>query len=479
MFGVGKRGGQMVVHSLFQALCLCTTWTAVVAASPQEASPRNVSDPSPILSTIQLPSLPMETGVAPSTVILTVTSLSSAGPILGSPPATPQLTPIGPPMEFTEEPLRPIPPVSTASVGDPSGHHEITEPNLTATASCRGCSPVIEISVSGWDPVTSPAAEQAGPSSPVPNLQPPPPPHQTTIIAGDSAIIVSQAPGGSAVVVDGSATIAPGETVTVGDRPVAVQTSDGKTHIIIGTSSIPILPSSPQPAGSTITRGPVLLSPIVLAGETLTANSASEFVIGSQTLSPGGHAITVSGTVISLLPSATVAVVNDKTTTLAQVAEVNGQPTTIGTIAVISGKTTTLSQTYGGYYTKTHAPFLTWSDHIYTPNAAGYYRLGPGTTLIPGGPPVTVSGTVVSLDASGTAAVFAGSTSQMRPVTTVVTWTMPVEGWSRWSSGWPSITGGPVPPQSTGKHSSAGVSGFVEGFFLLGVIGVGWLAVWL
>jgi hypothetical protein len=201
-----------------------------------------------------------------------------------------------------------------------------------------------------------------------------------------------------------------------------------------------------------------ILSPLVIAGETITANPAYEYIIGTKTLAPGGPAITVSGTTLSLLPSATAVVIN--------------------------GQTTHIAQSYGGYYgTTTIAPLLTWKSHVYTPNAAGYYRLGPGTTLIPGGPPVTVSGTTISLDYSGTAAVFAGSTSYMTPTTTVITYTLPTAPGAGASGGGGAGAGSIA--HSTGKHSAGtsltpmGYTGVIEVFYLIGVMSVGWLAIWL
>jgi hypothetical protein len=398
------------------------------------------------------------TGLISSIVTPPPTTLASSLPPLASPPdepvlkPTPSATPIGPPMDSTEEPLKPIPPATTAA-GSPNGHHEITEPNLTATAPCRGCSPVIEISVTGWD--TSPAADHAGTSS----SSPP----KATITAGNSGVVVSEAPSGGGIVIGGTTTVKPGQTITISNTPVIVQTSAGKTHVIVGTNTVPIVPSRPdthQPGSpqSQITVAPLvpILSPLVIAGETITPNAAYEYIIGIKTLVPGGPAITVSGTTLSLLPSATAVVIN--------------------------GKTTHIAQFYGAYGTTTIAPLLTWKDRVYTPNVAGYYRLGPGTTLIPGGPPVTVSGTTISLDYGGTAVVFAGSTSFMTPTTTVITYTLPTAPGAGASNG--GLGGGLA--QSTGKHNSAGpslgsvgFSGILEGFFLLGVMSVGWLAVWL
>jgi hypothetical protein len=141
---------------------------------------------------------------------------------------------------------------------------------------------------------------------------------------------------------------------------------------------------------------------------------------------------------------------------------------------------------------------LTLDGQTYTANPAGYYIIAPGTTLIPGGPAITVSGSVISLEAEGTAVVIQGSTSAMAPVTTVVTLTKSGPGALGGGSGgggaggsWTSVPG-LLPPLSTSKHGDAGAvriapglragvgaEGWLEGVCMLGVVGVAWLAVWL
>lgn len=402
-------------------------------------------------------------------------------------------------MASTDEPLRPIPAETTAP-GDPDGHHEIPEPNFTATAPCRGCSPVIEITATGWGEwptlwPSQPAAEHAE------TTQRPP---QATITAGPSNIIVTQQPSsqGGGFVIGGSTTVKPGQTVIIDNTPIVIQTSAGRTEVIVGTKTVPFQAPAAQPPNSQITDGPILLPIIIGNGQTLTpiANPAanpsskldsnpdsnsnpnpnnqnpnqlsdppgtgnafpSQYVIGGQTLTPGGPAITVSGTTLSLAPSATAIVVN--------------------------GKTTTLSQAYGAIYTTTALPALTLWGEIYTANRAGYYILHPGTTLIPGGLPITVSGTVLSLEPRGTAIMIQGSTSYMQPVTTIVTLTK--SGAEGYGGGAGLYTNTGVPgtlPYPTGKPN-AGVSvrapaamtdGWLSGIFLLGFVGLGWLAVWL
>jgi hypothetical protein len=256
--------------------------------------------------------------------------------------------------------------------------------------------------------------------------------------------------------------VTPGQTVTFDNTPIVIRTSAGKTEVVVaGTKTVALTtPNAPDPFFPAMTEGP-LLSPITIGGETITANSASQYIISGQTLHPGGPAITVSGTTISLLPSATAVIIN--------------------------GVTSTLSQVYGAVITTTTAPFLTLNNKVYTANRAGNYVLAPGTTLTPGGAPVTVSGTVISVGEEGTAAVIQGSTSFMRPLTTVVTLTRGHNGYGAGGALTADVPGGLPQATGTGKHNSAGVvrvsasfvvaDGFLGGFLLFGMVGLGWLAV--
>ena len=105
-------------------------------------------------------------------------------------------------------------------------------------------------------------------------------------------------------------TLLPGSSITIGSGTstivLALQTSNSGTELVIGTSIISILdvPIPTQPTG---------LAPITIGTQIITANAASQYVIGSQTLVPGGPAIILSGTRISLEPSVTALVVGTST----------------------------------------------------------------------------------------------------------------------------------------------------------------------
>ncbi len=333
-------------------------------------------------------------------------------------------------MQSTDQGLRPIPPAAT-SVGDPNGHHEIPEPNFTVTATCRGCEPIILNSASGW---LDNSAEMEG-TAPVPA--------GATITAGASNVIINQAPSGGGFVVAGSTTLTPGQTVTVGDTPIVVQISAGRSEIVVGSTTIPLRPNPGMPE---ITDAPIPLPPTLTIGtKVITADPQTQYIVGDQTLSPGGPAITVSGTTLSLASSATALVVN--------------------------GATSSVVPPLGNIYTTEMPAAFSFQSDIYTVNQAGFIIIGPGTTLIPGGKPITVGGTTLSFDQSGTAVVVQGTSSLLQPVTTVVTLTK--------SIGFNGVGGGPSghalakptgPPASNGSAMSAGFSisdGWLGGCLLL------------
>lgn len=89
---------------------------------------------------------------------------------------------------------------------------------------------------------------------------------------------------------------------------------------------------------------------------------------------------------------------------------------------------------------------------------------------------MTMSGSVISLEPQGTAAIIQGSTSAMEPVTAIVTLARSSSGLDGGETG--AGVGTPLP--TVGKHSG-GVKGggaWIEGWIALGVILVGWLGVW-
>ncbi|KAF2829844.1 hypothetical protein CC86DRAFT_443940 [Ophiobolus disseminans] len=446
MFNVSlEPSGRVLPLFLCHILCLCATWVQLAQAHPQSGTGEYAtaallglipSAPrSAIIPSAPIPSQANPTGSAPASLLTSglipsqapspnppLVSLSTPAPIPSAPvlPGPPLISPIPslsltpglgpipsapivtdapslinssrvttigtPQMTSTDQGLKPIPPAETR-VGDPNGHHEITEPNFSVTKPCRACSPIIEITATGW--LDSPAEEQHETSTAL---------IRTRISAGPSNILISQAPSGGNFVIGGSITVTPGQTVTVDNVPVAIQTTGNSVEVVVGTTIIPLQPKPMKSnKGPRTTYMPSSLPPVLTFGsETIVANQQSQYVISGQTLLPGGPAITVSGTTMSLAPSATVIVVN--------------------------GASSTIVPRFGNIWT-TAAPALTFNNRVYTANRAGYITISPGTVLKPGGEAITVDGTTLSLDHSGTAVVVQGSTSVLQPVTTVVTLT--------------------------------------------------------
>lgn len=95
-----------------------------------------------------------------------------------------------------------------------------------------------------------------------------------------------------------SQTLTPGGIITLSGTPISLAPS--ATALIIGSNTIPLDSST------------VLPPPLTIGSQVFTARIATQYIIGSQTLTPGG-VITVSGTIVSLAPGDTAAVVGTST----------------------------------------------------------------------------------------------------------------------------------------------------------------------
>ncbi|KAG9960127.1 hypothetical protein KCU61_g6757, partial [Aureobasidium melanogenum] len=119
-------------------------------------------------------------------------------------------------------------------------------------------------------------------------------------------------------------------------------------------------------SGTTIAVAPVL----TLGSKTVTPNPSSEYIISSQTLAPGGPAITIGQTTYALAPSATAVIENGVTRSLDPVASVSVvQQITLGSSVITANPT-------GGF--------------VYA-----------SQTISAGGPAVTANGNTYSLATSG------------------------------------------------------------------------------
>jgi hypothetical protein len=155
-------------------------------------------------------------------------------------------------------------------------------------------------------------------------------------------------------------------------------------------------PSSPSPSPS---LAPTLPPMLTLGSHTIIPNTASAYIISTQTIFPGGPAVTVSGTTYSL-------------------------PTSSSNYIVINGATSDLTAPIP-VSTNELPSVLTLASVAITVNSAAAYVIGT-QTLSPGGPPVTFSGMTYSLPLATNSAtaeylVINGITSTLPPVVPIAT----------------------------------------------------------
>ena len=204
----------------------------------------------------------------------------------------------------------------------------------------------------------------------------------TAVIGGSSAPVQEVTRTGAPLLQVGAEAIKPNsngdyvvnsQTITPGGPAVAVS---GTPVSLIQVTPSAVIGGRSQPLPlPEATPAPVL----TLASQTYTP-SGGTVRIGSQTLVAGGHAVTISGTPVSLaLPSSVAAIGGQSFTLPAQIT--------------------------------TQVAVLTVNSQTYTPNSAQVYTIA-GQKLIPGGSPIKVTGTPVSLDTAGSVAVI-GTSSEI------------------------------------------------------------------
>ncbi|KAI9778133.1 MAG: hypothetical protein M1839_008342 [Geoglossum umbratile] len=113
-------------------------------------------------------------------------------------------------------------------------------------------------------------------------------------------------PSVSSLIIGGQTLFPAGPAITVSGTLISLAPS--ASYILLGSTNTIPLPKPTNPAY--LMTSPPLLT---FGSSTYTANSLSQFIIGGQTLVPGGPAITVSGTRISIASGATSVVVGTST----------------------------------------------------------------------------------------------------------------------------------------------------------------------
>ncbi|KAK5717934.1 hypothetical protein LTR15_008777 [Elasticomyces elasticus] len=304
-------------------------------------------------------------------------------------PDQPNNTPNELPDNVDTAPVDPPSAPTTPSVNDPedASSPDTAEP-VSPETSAAGVGAII---LSALGATSTPNADSGSPvnnedaGAQLLNSQTP----QTATVRDQAFTVVPEANDPSVVVVANgqtTATIAPGETGTVGGQVVSLAPS-ASAGIVIGSGNAAVTltpggsPSGPASLASTSYKLPV----ITVGSAAISANSASQYVVGTQTLAPGGSAVVVSGTTYSLDPSASALVANDVTQSL--------QPD------VSAANTRSL---------------LVAGDHTFTPDSSSAIVIA-GQTLQPGSQTV-VAGTTYSLDASASAVAINGVTQDLQPV---------------------------------------------------------------
>lgn len=229
-------------------------------------------------------------------------------------------------------------------------------------------------------------------------------------------------------VIIGDQTLTQGQSTNINGVPVVVPSDGGGSRVIIGGTTIPV------------NNGPTAAPVLNVGGNSVTANPQGQYVVGTQTLRPGGPALTVDGSTLSLAPGGTIAVVNGVTQTIANAPIITSPPViTVGgrvVSATVIGGTT---QVVLGDQTLAPGSALTISGTTYSLPATGgngvvviangatstlspglnpivkdgttAFIFGPGQTLTPGGV-LTVSGTTYSMP-SNNVVVINGVTSTL------------------------------------------------------------------
>ena len=284
-------------------------------------------------------------------------------------------------------------------------------------------------------------------------------------------------PNGFAVA--GSSVVPGGPPVVLSGTPIAL----GYSGVLTIGSSSTLLPNGPAvPTANIYTVG----------GQIITANPTG-FAVGTTTLSPGGSAATISGTVVSLGPSGALLIGSSSTNILPTLSAVAGPVFTVGGLTftksssnvLVDGKTlaaggpaatvagTQVSLASDGRLVvgslTTNVPISTSSGEVFT--AGGFvFTEGSsdvvvdGETLFLGGSPVTVAGTQVSLGSDGKLIVGSLTTNLPTSITSGPIFTagglvftegssdLVVEGKTVFPGGSPvTIAGTPVTLGSDGK----------------------------
>ncbi|KAK0323602.1 hypothetical protein LTR82_005349 [Friedmanniomyces endolithicus] len=261
--------------------------------------------------------------------------------------------------------------VTRSTPSNPAAAASSVSPGNSATQ------PPVPGSADPGSQTSSPGAPQAVPYSAAPGTQPADQPSQQTATIGGQTFTVKPAANDPSAVV-----VANGATTVIGNQHISAPQSGG---VVVGSGSaaatLALAASSADPAGPAQTQ-----LPVITAGSAVVTpdHTASQYIVGSQTLAPGSSAIVVSGTTYSLASSATALVANGVTQALPSTG-----PASSGPSYFIAG------------------------GQVLSQDASSNVVVA-GQTLHPGGSTV-IAGTTYSLAPSATALAVNGVTQSLHP----------------------------------------------------------------
>jgi hypothetical protein len=311
----------------------------------------------------------------------------------------------------------------------------------------------------GLNPPITPAAIQVPPAQPIttsvsaqPASVPPP------AIATPTSIPSPKAPPAQTT----SSESPPPQPTKANDPPPSPTSNDPPANntpdsqdpapspVTVSTYTYSLDPSTPSTTALVIDGATSSIAPVGAPSP-----SPSTFVVGSQTLVPGGSAATVSGTTYSLPKSGNVVVVNGKTSALPSPSP--SEYVIASQTLIAGGNPITVSGTTYSLATTGDAVIINGVTQHFVQPGSSTYVIG-SQTLIAGSPAITVSGIKVSLMPGGSSVVVGGSTE-------------PVDGFIAGSTGTSisgigaaimSLGGFATPTSDSGKPSpSVGSNGTV------------------
>lgn len=189
---------------------------------------------------------------------------------------------------------------------------------------------------------------------------------------------------------------------------------------------------------TTILDPTLSLPPLTIGSKIYVADSRSQYIIASQTLTPKGQII-VAGTTVSLLPSASAVIIDSVTNTLEPILAlppltlgsktytdsasqyiINHQTLTLGGHITIAGTSISLATEAPALaseskekplFSRFALPLITVGSKIYTANPASAYII-KDQALTPGGQ-ISIDGTPISLAPQASALVVGSSTEAL------------------------------------------------------------------